>query len=246
MFVIGRSESSLPWERLSDCCKFFVNSAVAASIARRRLTGSGCCWLASPSRRFNSSSEELAPSHPAHKTIQEVIASVNRAELVSHQLLAFSGKSLVRDIKINLTTEIRELLALLTPAMLEDVRLSLELSDDFMFIQFDRAELQQVLFNIILNAVEATKPKGTVTVTAGKQGNMIEVKVVDTGIGIKPDDIDRIFDPLYTSKPKGHGLGLAAVQRIILAHNGEIRIKSEPGAGTEMLVLLPSYEVQDT
>jgi two-component system sensor histidine kinase HydH len=71
------------------------------------------------------------------------------------------------------------------------------------------------------------------------EGGGLRVSVADTGAGIRKEDIGRVFDPYYTTKPSGTGLGLAIVHRIVEAHGGEIRLESEPGKGTTFTILLP-------
>lgn len=118
----------------------------------------------------------------------------------------------------------------------------------------DSDQLIQVLLNLVRNGIDAMEGKGNLTLTTrmlpgyrvdglrGKQG-MIAVDVEDSGCGIEPEEIGRIFDPFYTSKPQGVGLGLALCHRIVEEHGGKIDATSTPGKGTRMRVALPiSFE----
>jgi signal transduction histidine kinase len=104
----------------------------------------------------------------------------------------------------------------------------------------DPGQLKQALDNLIRNAIDATPAGGAVQVTArsGARGHVIEV--VDTGRGIAPEDLSRIFDLYFTTKPDGTGVGLAVTQQIVSAHGGTIEVDSTPGAGTRMTIRIPS------
>lgn len=103
----------------------------------------------------------------------------------------------------------------------------------------DAGQLRQVMDNLLRNAIEAASEGGRVTVAAksGSKGHAIEVR--DTGPGIAPDDLPRIFDLYFTTKPQGTGVGLAVSQQIVSAHGGTIEVNSTPGEGTTMTIRLP-------
>jgi len=103
----------------------------------------------------------------------------------------------------------------------------------------DATQLRQAIENLIRNAVEATAAGGAVTVTAvtGSKGHAIEV--LDTGSGIAPEDLSKVFDLYFTTKPHGTGVGLAVTQQIVSAHGGTIEVESTPGRGTRMTIRLP-------
>ena len=95
--------------------------------------------------------------------------------------------------------------------------------------------------NIIANAVDAIDGKGTIAVHTGVEEGMFLIAVRDSGCGIPPENMERIFDPFFTTKPvgQGTGLGLAITYKIVQAHQGRIEVRSDPGQGTEMRVLIP-------
>jgi signal transduction histidine kinase len=103
----------------------------------------------------------------------------------------------------------------------------------------DPDQLRQAIDNLVRNAVEATLPGGRVRVEArsSSRGHTIEVR--DTGTGIDPEAVSRIFDLYFTTKPDGTGIGLAVTQQIVTAHGGTIEVDSKPGAGTRMTIRLP-------
>lgn len=105
-------------------------------------------------------------------------------------------------------------------------------------IQADRAELKQALLNLVGNAIQAMPEGGTLTIEGGPTRNGVRLTVADTGVGIPAEALPRIFDPYFTTKTKGFGLGLAIVRRVVDAHGGQIEVQSEPGRGTRFEVTL--------
>lgn len=107
---------------------------------------------------------------------------------------------------------------------------------------FDAALMERVFFNLLLNAAEASPPRSTVTVKTRQTGDVVEIAVIDTGSGIEAKNLESIFNPFFTTKSSGVGLGLAVVSKIVDEHGGKIRVESEPGAGTVFRVFLPAKE----
>lgn len=106
----------------------------------------------------------------------------------------------------------------------------------------DPTQIQQVLVNLIKNAMQAMTKGGTLTIQTGEGGDGVWVSVSDTGGGIPQEQINRIFEPFYTTKKKGTGLGLMIVQRIVRAHDGRIELESHVGRGTTFRIWLPLHE----
>jgi signal transduction histidine kinase len=104
---------------------------------------------------------------------------------------------------------------------------------------FDAELMERVFFNLVLNAAQATAPGGAVTVKTRAAGGTAEVSVIDRGAGIDAKHLDGIFNPFFTTKPQGVGLGLAIVSKIVDEHGGKIAVESEPGKGSIFRVLLP-------
>ena len=102
-------------------------------------------------------------------------------------------------------------------------------------------QIKQVFFNLLNNAADACLNGGTITIKTWHEEQRVAVAIQDTGIGIKPENIDRIFQPFYTTKSvvKGTGLGLSVSHGIVQNHQGEIRVASQPGEGSTFTVLLP-------
>jgi two-component system sensor histidine kinase HydH len=104
---------------------------------------------------------------------------------------------------------------------------------------FDAELMERVLYNLILNAAQATAPGGTVTVKTRAASEAVEISVIDRGPGIDAKNLGAIFNPFFTTKAEGVGLGLAIVAKIVDEHGGKIAVESEPGKGSVFQVLLP-------
>jgi two-component system, NtrC family, sensor histidine kinase HydH len=128
-----------------------------------------------------------------------------------------------------------------------DVSIYKNYSPDIPPFLLDRQLMERVLYNLVLNAAQASPPRGSVTVKtrqAGdtEDGSTVEIAVIDRGSGIAPKDRESIFNPFFTTKSSGVGLGLAIVSKIVDEHGGQITVESEPGAGSVFRVLLPVRE----
>ncbi len=106
----------------------------------------------------------------------------------------------------------------------------------------DIAQLKQVFLNVLLNSIEAIDGPGTITVSTVAVNGHVEVLITDSGRGILPNSLPRVFEPFYTTKPSGTGLGLSVVHSIIKEHGGQIAIESQPGQGTTLRIHLPSSQ----
>jgi two-component system, NtrC family, sensor histidine kinase HydH len=104
---------------------------------------------------------------------------------------------------------------------------------------YDAELLERVFYNLTLNAVQASPPGGAVTIKTRASGGVAEVAVIDRGVGIEPKQMDSIFNPFFTTKPQGVGLGLAIVAKIVDEHGGKIAVESEQGKGSVFRVYLP-------
>lgn len=124
-----------------------------------------------------------------------------------------------------------------------EVNVVVDLPADLPQILVDQQHLGQVLGNLVLNACQAMPSGGVLTVKAHQVGEEVSIAVQDTGVGISPDNLDRIFEPLFTTKPKGIGLGLAVCKQLIEVNNGRIEVQSQPGVGAVFTVILPVFSL---
>jgi len=119
------------------------------------------------------------------------------------------------------------------------VNVSVELSNTLPPVMGDPEQLKQVFFNIVKNAMEAMDAGGDLKITARTDDDFVTMLFADTGVGISQQEISRVFQPYYTSKDSGHGLGMMVVQRIMHDHGGQIGIDSQPGRGTVISLRFP-------
>jgi signal transduction histidine kinase len=107
----------------------------------------------------------------------------------------------------------------------------------------DPDQLRQAIDNLVRNAIDATPPGGLVSLSSGRTGGAAFIEIRDTGAGIAPDVLPRIFDLYFTTKRDGTGVGLAVAQQIVAAHGGTIEVESVPDTGTRMVIRLPEVGV---
>ena len=119
------------------------------------------------------------------------------------------------------------------------VKVEVESGHDIPEISADRDQMKQVFFNLIKNAAEAMRPGGHLRIRVRADEDHVRLGFTDSGTGIKPEDLARLFEPYHTTKPGGHGLGMLIVQRIMRAHGGQISVESNPGHGTTVTLQLP-------
>src|SRR5471032_3065060 len=122
------------------------------------------------------------------------------------------------------------------------VTVKIKLARNLTATPIDATQMQQVLVNLVKNAAQAMTTGGSLTLQTGENADAVWVSVADTGGGIPQEQINRIFEPFYTTKKKGSGLGLMIVQRIVRAHGGKVELESHVGRGTTFRIWLPLHE----
>jgi signal transduction histidine kinase len=119
------------------------------------------------------------------------------------------------------------------------IKCTLDLDPDLRRFRFDERYIKQVLLNLIKNAIAAMPNGGTLSITTKEKDGEVHISVKDTGIGIPEDNLPKIFEPYFTTRDNGSGLGLTLVFKIIREHRGEITVKSKEGEGTTFFIVLP-------
>jgi len=177
---------------------------------------------------------------------EEYLASMEdglrRVQKIVRQLLDFSQQHEPELSSTDINVVIERVLVLTNHALLANqIRLDKQLPPDLPELMVDRHMLEQVLMNLILNAVQAIKGSGTITIRTRVIEGTCQIDVEDTGCGIPPNVLPRIFDPFFTTKGTGEGtgLGLSVSLGIVERHGGQIRVDSEVGKGTVFTVCLP-------
>jgi signal transduction histidine kinase len=191
----------------------------------------------------------LRPGDPAREDLQVIIGQIDRITRIINSLL-----DTVRPHRPELRpTAMAEILDPLLPllrhaARQRHVRLETAVSPELPAMLADGSQLQQVLINLVVNALEATPARGRVTVRAerltrdGAAG--VGISVADTGSGIAPEHVPRLFEPFFTTKPRGQGtgLGLAISREIVRAHGGDIAVETKVDTGTTLTAWIPAAE----
>jgi PAS domain S-box-containing protein len=197
--------------------------------------------------------EAVGEGSPVRDDVEEVIRAAERAAALTRQLLIFSRREVVRPEVLDLNVVVSELDRLLRRALGEHVELETRFAPDLARVDADPGQLEQVLVNLAVNARDAMPSGGQLLIeTANVElddphadlppGPYVRLVVSDTGIGMTPAVVARVFEPFFSTKPKGEGtgLGLATVYGIVTEAGGSVRIYSEPEIGTTVTVHLPA------
>ena len=202
--------------------------------------------------------ELLPPDHPAVELMDEVLKAGEQAAHLTRQMLAYSGKGKFLVEPLNLSALIPDMCGLVRPSISKKIGLQLELEEDLPRVEADRGQVQQVFMNLAINAAEAIGSEGLITVRTGVQdvdepylrlrpelgvlapGRYVCLEVRDTGSGMDEATKAKIFDPFFSTKFTGRGLGLAAVSGILRGHRCGITVSSAPGKGSCFTVLFPA------
>jgi two-component system sensor histidine kinase HydH len=184
------------------------------------------------------------PSETPHRedfqVIEEEIHRIN--EIVDH-FLQFAKPASPHLEKSEVTSLFEETLQLLRPQI---KKLQISVEKDFRslpFITIDNEQIKQVIFNLLMNAIQAMPGGGQLRLRGevSKDGQWIQLSIQDSGVGIPPEDMDKLFDPFFSTKEGGMGLGLSIAHRIIDQHHGKIEVESSPGEGTLFTISLPVF-----
>jgi PAS domain S-box-containing protein len=168
---------------------------------------------------------------------------VSRLDLIITQFLRAIRPAKPKFTLSRVENLLNETLTLIGPEM-ENRRIAIDInrSEPLPRIRMDRNQIKQAFFNIIRNAFQAMPDGGRLSISLFMTDRFLGISFQDTGIGIKREDLGRLFEPYHTTKPDGSGLGLMIVQRILQDHGGQIEVTSKPESGTRFTILLPLVE----
>lgn len=199
---------------------------------------------------------------PAIENIKRAALSAERAADLTRQLLAYAGKGKFHIVPVDINQLIEDTVHLIESTVPNQVCVKINLDQNLGLIQADRGQMQQVFLNFLINALEALAGNsGQITITSSQReitaaspveqmmpqplpfGRYMTVIITDTGTGMTASTVSRIFDPFFSTKPQGHGLGLATIMGIIRTHQGGLTVDSVLGEGTTFTIYFPIVEV---
>ncbi len=196
----------------------------------------------------------------AQASIDDIIAAGVRATGLCRQMLAYSGRGRFVDEPVDLSVEVRQMVDILRATTAKTAQLEMDLAEGLPAVLADASQIQQVVLNLVVNAAEAVKGHGLVSIATGEAwctaetlrspwsgesleaGRYVWLEVADNGVGMDEETQQRIFDPFFSTKFTGRGLGLAAVLGIVRGHRGTVLLDSAPGRGTTFRVLFPATD----
>jgi NO-binding membrane sensor protein with MHYT domain/nitrogen-specific signal transduction histidine kinase len=196
------------------------------------------------------------PDDPRHADVREIERAATRAAELTHQLLAFGRKQVLRPTSLDLNSTLSQTMRMLTRLVGEHIDIAVVPDPILWEVEADPAQLEQVIVNLVVNARDAMPDGGKLTIETqnvtlqpgstsqhigAPAGDYVMIAFTDTGVGMDPATQDRIFEPFFTTKAlgKGTGLGLATVYGIVRQSGGSISVYSEPNRGTTFKVYLP-------
>lgn len=201
----------------------------------------------------------LPPGDPAAELLETVVKTGEKAAHLTRQMLAYAGKGRFVLEQLEVTSLVGDMVELIRPFIPKKAEVRLELGEDLPFIEADRSQVQQIVMNLAINAAEAIgSDDGVITIGTRREvvdadyvrrrpeaatvqaGEFVAIEVRDTGCGMDEATRAKIFDPFFSTKFTGRGLGLAAVAGIVRGHKGAIVVSSAPGKGSAFTVLFPA------
>jgi signal transduction histidine kinase len=188
----------------------------------------------------------------AREAARRIVRDGKRAGEVIARVRALTKRAATPRERLDLNETIREVLALVgDEAKRNSVAIRSQFADDLSPVSGDRVQLQQVVLNLVMNAMEAMssvddRPRELLITTRSIDADQVQVTVKDSGTGIDPNTLDKIFDPFYTTKPGGMGMGLSISRSILQAHGGRLWAAAKDGPGTIFHFSLPKYHEEES
>jgi signal transduction histidine kinase len=192
--------------------------------------------------------EELQQPSPASATeitqaLAEIKTQLARLDSLVQDYLSLVRVSAMQQAPVDLARLVRQHAQEMTPALTAHaITLQLEALDQLGLVALHEYTFRRALLNLVQNAIDAMPHGGTLTFRGRRQDAAVHLDVGDTGSGIAPEQIMQLFEPLYTTKPGGTGLGLHIVQEVVTAHGGQVAVQSTVGSGTTFTITLPLAE----
>ncbi len=189
---------------------------------------------------------EIPPTNKRRKLLEMALSECDRLTDMLRKTLSFSKPDQELRCTVDINTILDEILLLHEKQLREiDIKLHTDMAEGLKPVLASKNQLRQVFLNLLSNAKDAMPEGGELTISTQGNGKQIQVQVTDTGVGIKPENLDKIFETFFTTKTdtvKGVGLGLSVCYGFIKDHGGDIKVESQLGEGTTFNVILPTEE----
>jgi two-component system, sporulation sensor kinase E len=184
-----------------------------------------------------------APRAEFQESIDIDRSEVNRLDSIVTQFLRAIRPSKPQLHPENVNTIVEETLRFFAPEIQDrDIVVEQELRSDLPLVQIDRDQMKQTFYNVIKNSLEAMKRRGILRIRTDRDDTHVLIRFIDTGSGMSAENLGRVFEPYFTTKPSGTGLGLLIVRRIVREHGGELSLESSQGKGLTLTIRLPYIE----
>ncbi len=203
---------------------------------------------------INLASLLVGPGHEASELLKNAEDAARRARDLTRQLLTFAkGGTPIKKVA-SIAEFVRDTAEFVTRG--SNVAVECEFPDDIWLVEFDAAQMGQVIQNLVINAMQAMPDGGVIRISCenviserrnrlfsyNEPSRYVCLRIEDQGVGIPEDVLEKVFDPFFSTKQQGSGLGLAIVHSIIRKHGGHVAVESEPGSGTAFTIMLPALE----
>jgi two-component system, cell cycle sensor histidine kinase and response regulator CckA len=186
---------------------------------------------------------KVAPTPPVSAALGHITRAVARGKRASQEILRFANPKEPQLFAIDVQVWLPSLLGQLTAALPQSIALTSAIDPGVHFVRGDREHLEQVITNLVYNAREALAGSGTIQVAVREDGPLVRISVCDDGPGIPPQTLERIFEPLFTTKRNGTGLGLAIARRLMEGQGGSIAAENQPEGGAAFHLFVPAAEI---
>jgi len=178
-----------------------------------------------------------------HESVEVARAEINRLDSIISQFLRAIRPTRPQLRPENVNSIVEEAVRFFAPEIKDrDIVVEQELRSDLPLLELDRDQVKQAFYNVIKNSFEAMKRRGILRIRTDVDESHVTVRFTDTGGGISPDNLSRVFEPYFTTKTSGTGLGLLIVRRIVREHGGELSIESSEGKGLTLTIRLPHID----
>jgi signal transduction histidine kinase len=186
--------------------------------------------------------KKIPAADPHQELLQEISTAAQRLDTIVKEIEIFSRLPEVCLAPADLLAVLEETLAALAPRLASSgITVSFQAPGELPPIPLDVRLMGQVFRILVENALEAMSLGGALTITVALEPRLVRITIQDTGPGIPAESLPLVFDPFFSTKPQGTGMGLTIAHRIISEHQGEIRLSSAPGAGVTVDLCLPRW-----